>query len=209
MSNDTSRERRVRVPPPRAQSTSTDALDGTEDPDLRNHEESSPRISLDVSGFTSPHPDVEDPPTGDEPGTRSMPPSRPRTTRRPKSGEGAGKRKTTVQLPHRLIDSLRELGERTDETHAEIITQAYVGHGDDLETDLVDTQAAQRRAELGLPPPEPPRPASLIAGEPRGQLGLYVRDEVLRVLDRTAQNLGISRSHLIEELLDRHLATRH
>lgn len=150
--------------------------------------------TLDIGGFTQqPKPPEDGSP---HPPTTSQPIEEDATSPR---------RKTTVLLPHRLIDGVRQAAERQDCILAEVIIQAYVAHGEVVRQELVDTEAAKRRKELGLPPPPPPQPPSRARGEERGQLQISISAQALEVLDEAADALGISRSHLIEELLERHL----
>lgn len=198
-------DRRIGVSPPPRGDRSGGADDGPPSdrpagPDTPERSPSPPPagggLDLDVAGFT------EDPggalPRGDAEADAG----------RPDRGGDGPRRKTTLLLPHRLIGAVRRAADRQDCILAEVIIEAYIAHGEAVGDQLVDDEAVRRRAAMGLPPPPAPRPRSAVEGEERGQLPISVSADALEVLDDTAEDLGVSRSHLVEELLERRFSGR-
>lgn len=200
MTDDPATSDRTNKPPqrrqigvPRPERPDTDQAPAQRDrpstgPDPSSRSSDAPNVDVDVAGFTAdPEPVPPDSAPANDVGT---PPQR---------------RKTTVVLPYRLVTAVRETAEQQDCILAEVIISAYAEEIQDLPDRLADTEAANRRKDLGLPPPPPPRPPSVTAGEQRGHLPIWISTDALQVLDEAADRFGISRSHLVEELLERYL----
>ncbi len=124
----------------------------------------------------------------------------------PQPPEPHGKRKATVQLPNRLVDPLRGRATEQGVVLGEVIVSAYVNHIRTVEAELAAPDD-DPRVELGLPPQPRERrrrPADL--RERPTQVGLYLPQTAYEVLDRTATELGVSRSYLVTMLLDLELS---
>ena len=164
---------------------------------------------VDLSAFTKRASAVPPPPLI-KPATTTPPPARepsPGGRRRPASSgrrgkepavEGAqpraGKVQFFVHLPPDQHAWLRERATAAGWPKREVILEAFVAHRDALRAHDPD---AQRRSEAGLPPREPGR-RKHVGGMPSN---VYMGREEAEVLDRHAQELGMSRSQMVSELL--------
>ncbi len=173
----------------------------TRSPNRSEHTgEAEARLRLDLSGFSTESERAE---TVVE---RSFEQLR-EGNKEPGSSKATAKRKATVQLPNRLIGPLRARASEQGVVLGEVIVSAYVTHIDQVESELtaVDDEA---RVELGLPPvPRSRRRRPDDLGERPTQVGLYLPQSAYEVLDRTADELGVSRSYLVTKLLDLEFAS--
>lgn len=164
---------------------------------------------VDLSAFAKrasavPPPTLAKPATTTPPPTeRESPPDRRRPAssgrrRKEPAGEGAqprdGKLQFFVHLPPEQHAWLRERATAAGWPKREVILEAFVAHREALRAHDPD---AQRRSEAGLPPREPGRRKE-VGGIPSN---VYMGRAEAEVLDRHAQELGMSRSQMVSELL--------
>ena len=167
---------------------------------------------VDLSAFAK-RASVVPPPTLAKPATTTAmppPPAReasPDGPRRPApsgrrrkepAGEGAqprdGKLQFFVHLPPEQHAWLRERATSAGWPKREVILEAFIAHREALRAHDPDVQ---RRSEAGLPPRAPGRRKE-VGGIPSN---VYMGRAEAEVLDRHAQELGMSRSRMVSELL--------
>ena len=166
--------------------------------------------AVDLSGFdkrasTVPPPPLVPPPGDEGPGDEAPPApaprrrseSRPRRSgapaRQPATG-AAPKVQFFVHLPAEQHGWLREQAQARGWPKREVILEAFLNHRDELPGHDAEVE---RRAAAGLPPRAPGRRKE-VGGIPSN---VYMGRNEAEVLDRHAQELGMSRSQMVAELL--------
>lgn len=187
-------------------------------------EVSARRLELDVGGFAATGPTTID---VDKP--VAAPSSEAQKTTKSKA-EGAGarnktarsraksrakaepeleiRRKRNVLLPHRLVPHLRDRAQADGVPHGEIVIDAFVNHIDSIRAEMAaDRGDAERRKKLGLPARRRRQPrVGDDEVERRVQVGLYMSQRAISVIEEAAGEFDISWSFLVSLLLDRELA---
>ncbi len=203
----------------------TDRTLGLPKPVPPSPEETSTRkLALDVGGFAETPPSA--PPaeeSQDAPGVKTpdvaetkRETARPRTRKsrtKPKiaAKEQAGdevRRKRNALLPHRLVPDLRDRAHDDGVPHGEVVIDAFVNHIDAVRVEMTaDRGDAERRKKLGLPARRRRQPrVGEDEVERRVQVGLYMSQQAISVIEEASDEFGISWSFLVSLLLDRELA---
>ena len=207
MSGDTKRTVSTAPPPRREVEVNLDTDAATDE-----RPETSPSRPLDLGGFSDPG--ATDGPVGvaerstDRQSTTTTP--RKSTRRRARKPAAAAARdvstgvksKTTVQIPNYLVDSVRSWTTTTGRTNADAVLTAYLNQMEPVRERFAATAEDEGRAELGLPPIASTGPSSNDAAEQRRvQVGLFIQAGALEKLDTSAEELSMTRSQLVTELL--------
>ncbi len=188
-------------------------------------EVSTRKLNLDIGGFAAAQPTA--------PSADSSPPApaaktteatdtkresaRPKTRKSQSKTETAAKeragdeirRKRNALLPHRLVPDLRDRAHDDGVPHGEIVIDAFVNHIDAVRSEMTaDRGDAERRKKLGLPARRRRQPrVGEDEVERRVQVGLYMSQQAISVIEEAADEFGISWSYLVTLLLDRELST--
>jgi hypothetical protein len=138
---------------------------------------------------------------------RQQSPSKPKPAARAASSPAEIRRKRNALLPHRLVPHLRDRAHEDGVPHGEVVIDAFVNHIDEIRADMAaDRRDAERRAKLGLPPRRRRQPrVDDDEVERRVQVGLYMPERAISVIEEAAEEFGISWSYLVSLLLDREL----
>ena len=173
--------------------------------------ETPPSRPLDLGGFSDPG--ATDGPVGvaerstDRQSTTTTPRKSTRRARKPAAAAARDvstgvKSKTTVQIPNYLVDSVRSWTTTTGRTNADAVLTAYLNQMEPVRERFAATAEDEGRAELGLPPIASTGPSSRDAAEQRRvQVGLFIQAGALEKLDTSAEELSLTRSQLVTELL--------
>ena len=206
MSGDTKRTVSTAPPPRREVEVNLDT-DAATDERL----ETPPSRPLDLGGFSDPG--ATDGPVGvaerstDRQSTTATPRKSTRRARNPAAAPARDvstgvKSKTTVQIPNYLVDSVRSWTTTTGRTNADAVLTAYLNQMEPVRERFAATAEDEGRAELGLPPIASTGPSSRDAAEQRRvQVGLFIQAGALEKLDTSAEELSLTRSQLVTELL--------
>ena len=205
MSGNTKRTVSTAPPPRRAVEVN---LDDVPIEDLAEAPASRP---LDLTGFSDgdsadPARDVEERGT-ERQSTATKPKTATRRARKPAAARARNvstveKSKTTVQIPNYLVDPVRNWTKATGRTNADAVLTAYLNQMDPVRERFVATAEDEGRAELGLPPLASTGLSVTDAAEHRRvQVGLFIQSGALEKLDASAEELSLTRSQLVTELL--------
>lgn len=186
---------------------------------------SAKKLELDVAGFAASQPaatTVERPSevvpteTPRAPATKGHE-TKPKARKTQSKAKAATKadtdneirRKRNALLPHRLVPDLRDRARDDGVPHGEIVIDAFVNHIEAIRAELTaDRGDAERRKKLGLPARRRRQPrVGEDEVERRVQVGLYMSQQAISVIEEAADEFGISWSYLVTLLLDRELAT--
>ena len=197
-------------------------------PEVTHSDNNMPRrLDIDVSGFGNSEgsTDVLDPEVrsalekvpaepkssseSSRPATKKPSNRSPRRTAAKTAGAAnmAIRRKRNALLPHRLVPALRDRAVEDSIPHGEVVVDAFVNHIDAVREELAADQGdSERRKKLGLPARRRRQPR---LGddelERRVQVGLYMPNQAISVIESAAGELGISWSYLVSLVLDREL----
>ena len=206
MSGDTKRTVSTAPPPRREVEVNLDTDAATDE-----RPETPPSRPLDLGGFSDPG--ATDGPVGvaerstDRQSTTTTPRKPTRRARKPAAAPARDvstgvKSKTTVQIPNYLVDSVRSWTTTTGRTNADAVLTAYLNQMEPVRERFAATAEDEGRAELGLPPIASTGPSSRDAAEQRRvQVGLFIQAGALEKLDTSAEELSLTRSQLVTELL--------
>ena len=206
MSGDTKRTVSTAPPPRREVEVNLDTDAATDE-----RPETPPSRPLDLGGFSDPG--ATDGPVGvaerstDRQSTTTTPRKSTRRARKPAAAAARDvstgvKSKTTVQIPNYLVDSVRSWTTTTGRTNADAVLTAYLNQMEPVRERFAATAEDEGRAELGLPPIASTGPSSRDAAEQRRvQVGLFIQAGALEKLDTSAEELSLTRSQLVTELL--------
>ena len=206
MSGDTKRTVSTAPPPRREVEVNLDTDAATDE-----RPETPPSRPLDLGGFSDPG--ATDGPVGvaerstDRQSTTTTPRKSTRQARKPAAAAARDvstgvKSKTTVQIPNYLVDSVRSWTTTTGRTNADAVLTAYLNQMEPVRERFAATAEDEGRAELGLPPIASTGPSSRDAAEQRRvQVGLFIQAGALEKLDTSAEELSLTRSQLVTELL--------
>ena len=206
MSGDTKRTVSTAPPPRREVEVNLDTDAATDE-----RPETPPSRPLDLGGFSDPG--ATDGPVGvaerstDRQSTTTTPRKLTRRARKPAAAPARDvstgvKSKTTVQIPNYLVDSVRSWTTTTGRTNADAVLTAYLNQMEPVRERFAATAEDEGRAELGLPPIASTGPSSSDAAEQRRvQVGLFIQAGALEKLDTSAEELSLTRSQLVTELL--------
>ena len=206
MSGDTKRTVSTAPPPRREVEVNLDTDAATDE-----RPETPPSRPLDLGGFSDPG--ATDGPVGvaerstDRQSTTTTPRKSTRRARKPAAAAARDvstgvKSKTTVQIPNYLVDSVRSWTTTTGRTNADAVLTAYLNQMEPVRERFAATAEDEGRAELGLPPIASTGPSSSDAAEQRRvQVGLFIQAGALEKLDTSAEELSLTRSQLVTELL--------
>ena len=206
MSGDTKRTVSTAPPPRREVEVNLDTDAATDE-----RPETPPSRPLDLGGFSDPG--ATDGPVGvaerstDRQLTTTTPRKSTRRARKPAAAAARDvstgvKSKTTVQIPNYLVDSVRSWTTTTGRTNADAVLTAYLNQMEPVRERFAATAEDEGRAELGLPPIASTGPSSRDAAEQRRvQVGLFIQAGALEKLDTSAEELSLTRSQLVTELL--------
>jgi len=188
-------------------------------------EVSARKLELDVGGFAALQPSsgtteklspviAAEPPRKPEARDKKSTTKPRRTQSKPKTAAKGSvakeiRRKRNALLPHRLVPDLRDRAHEDGVPHGEIVIDAFVNHIDAIRAELAaDKGDAERRKKLGLPVRRRRQPrVGEDEVERRVQVGLYMSQQAISVIEEAADEFGISWSYLVSLLLDRELAT--
>ena len=107
-----------------------------------------------------------------------------------------------MQIPNYLVDPVRNWTTATGRTNADAVLTAYLNQMDPVRERFAATAEDEGRAELGLPPLASTGPSVTDAAEHRRvQVGLFIQSGALEKLDASAEELSLTRSQLVTELL--------
>ena len=206
MSGDTKRTVSTAPPPRREVEVNLDTDAATDE-----RPETPPSRPLDLGGFSDPG--ATDGPVGvaerstDRQSTTTTPRKSTGRARKPAAAAARDvstgvKSKTTVQIPNYLVDSVRSWTTTTGRTNADAVLTAYLNQMEPVRERFAATAEDEGRAELGLPPIASTGPSSSDAAEQRRvQVGLFIQAGALEKLDTSAEELSLTRSQLVTELL--------
>ena len=206
MSGDTKRTVSTAPPPRREVEVNLDTDAATDE-----RPETPPSRPLDLGGFSDPG--ATDGPVGvaerstDRQSTTATPRKSTRRARKPAAAPARDvstgvKSKTTVQIPNYLVDSVRSWTTTTGRTNADAVLTAYLNQMEPVRERFAATAEDEGRAELGLPPIASTGPSSRDAAEQRRvQVGLFIQAGAFEKLDTSAEELSLTRSQLVTELL--------
>ncbi len=134
------------------------------------------------------------------------PKKRQTTSRRDPNEQASPMTKATVQLPAVLAERLRESKKGSRRSAADVVVTAYLNQLDAVRTKFAPTEDDQRRLELGLPPLATATQPGTDPSQHRTQVGLYISRRALEELNDAAEELSLSRSELVGELLTHEFA---
>ena len=200
------------APPPRRE------VEVNLDADVATDEgaEQPPARPLDLGGFSDPSA-VDGGGGRTDTDGKSTSPKLKKATRRGRKPTTGGARnasatahfKTTVLIPNDLVDSLRSWTSTTGRTIADAVLTAYLNQFDAVRQRFAATADDEGRAELGLPPIASTGPSQSDATKHRRiQVGLFIQAGALDKLDASAEELSLSRSQFVTELLSLELGVQ-
>lgn len=195
-------DRKVAAAPPPRRKVVVDLDDtlGIGRPDDQGEEQGR---GLELSGFTNRPTEATEPsPTPPTTTPQTRRPAASKNPRQPAPNE-SGARKTTLSVPVDLLERLRTWTKDTGRTNADGILSAMLDCLDDVRNEFAPSPADAERASLGLAPIS--KAPAIRSTQSKTQLGLFIQPNGLAALDASAEELSLSRSALVSELLERYL----